>query len=123
MRSQYGKRIHITTDIEDKLGDDKPDKSITALQCKDNYLDTGLLNTDLQLEGRPSYGNPHPVVRRFREWRLNVPRAAFDEQGNPLTNKPRLRDTYLLLSLHYSNLEDFKFRLHNILTKFRAKQF
>ncbi len=79
---------------------DQDQATLSSLRYYNEYQDTGVINLVV--------GNN--VRRRMRRWRSTIPRDA---------NKTRLRNPYIFLDITFSNSDDKRLVLHDIITHFR----
>ena len=78
-------------------GTDRPLETLTNIQCFNQYQDSGLQVVDAK--------------RKFREWRVNIPREQF--------TRNRMRSQHAYLKLEYSNANNKKLVLEDIILNYR----
>lgn len=76
---------------------DQPTETLTNIQCFNQYQDSGLQSTDVQ--------------RKFREWRVNIPREE--------NTRNRMRGHHAFLKLQFNNTDNKEFVLEDIILNYR----
>lgn len=83
-------------------------ETIDKLECTNDYQTTGVITL-----------NPNTSIkRRFRTWTTIIPRDAANAAYTTLSH-PRMTDKYLLVKMIFTNNNNKKFILHDLVTAFR----
>jgi hypothetical protein len=103
------------SEVYDTNGNNLTAETINRIQCTNDYQDTGLIS--LQVSNGVLYTDPTNRIKRFnREWKLDIPR----DINNPAYTsiKPRMKDNYIKTKLSFSNNNDKKIILQDIVTEY-----
>jgi len=87
-------------------------ETINKLKCSNDYQDSNLIIL-----------SNNEITRKFRSWFANIPRdqvqAAYMSPGY----NPRLRDKYLYTELYFTNNNNKRFILHDVLVGYLAAKY
>lgn len=98
-------------------GTNLPNETITKVQAKTDYQDTGLVT--LNVSNNQLYTDPTGLIkRRERRWNLDVPRSM--NNSGYTTLKERMKDNYILSTFVFDNNANKKFILQDIVTTYRT---
>jgi hypothetical protein len=98
-------------------GTNLPNETITKVQAKTDYQDTGLVT--LNVSNNQLYTDPTGLIkRRERRWNLDVPRST--NNSGYTTLKERIKDNYILSTFVFDNNANKKFILQDIVTTYRT---
>lgn len=95
--------LELTLEVYDSGGEFLPNNTITAIRCYNEWQDTGKIELDSE----------DNIIQRFRTWRMN---ALVDHTED----EARLRSSSLFIDIYFSNEENKKLVLHDLITKYRS---
>lgn len=110
--------IHLQTEVQTIVNQEATDtgsgstpvhETINKIRVFNDYQDSGIINLVPNTN----------IKRRHRYWKLDVPRDTTPAAYTSL--KPRMRDYYLITELFFTNNNDKRLILHDVLTEFRLK--
>jgi len=98
----------LSTEVENSTGTSL-EETIDGIQCINDYQDTTLL---------PLVAGTS-IRRRFRTWTTNIPRGSQSAAYTTLAF-PRMTDKYILITLQYTNNNNKRFIMQDIITSYRV---